>query len=244
MASLSISGGALSVGRSSSRPTGRLLSSSRRSRTVVCIGWDPEGILGPPQGGHIARLEFKKRLEKDANATEDFQRQVREERRRRAEKRQARVVPETDAGLVEYFLDTEAQEIEFEIARLRPRLTKEFFAHVELEIGQLRFAVTKTKDMEDRLIELEAMHKVLVEGIDAYDKMQGDLVLAKERLSRILQSKDKKATLLDMVEKNEINRSLLTLLDQNIASAHENEQKQAAEFMEKIRSAILKYITA
>lgn len=34
---------------------------------------------------------------------------------------QARVVPETDAGLVEYFLDTEAQEIEFEIARLRPR---------------------------------------------------------------------------------------------------------------------------
>jgi hypothetical protein len=31
------------------------------------------------------------------------------------------VVPETIEGLVEYFLDTEAREIEVEIARLRAR---------------------------------------------------------------------------------------------------------------------------
>lgn len=30
-------------------------------------------------------------------------------------------MPETIEGLVEYFLDTEAREIEVEIARLRPR---------------------------------------------------------------------------------------------------------------------------
>lgn len=34
---------------------------------------------------------------------------------------QSRVVPDTDTELIEYFLDTEAQEIEFEIARLRSR---------------------------------------------------------------------------------------------------------------------------
>lgn len=34
---------------------------------------------------------------------------------------QSRAVPDTAAGLIEYFLDTEAQELEFEIARLRPR---------------------------------------------------------------------------------------------------------------------------
>lgn len=34
---------------------------------------------------------------------------------------QERVVPETNEGLVEYFLDTEARELEFEIAKLRPR---------------------------------------------------------------------------------------------------------------------------
>lgn len=31
-------------------------------------------------------------------------------------------MPDTPAELVEYFLDTEAQEIEFEISRMRPRL--------------------------------------------------------------------------------------------------------------------------
>jgi hypothetical protein len=32
------------------------------------------------------------------------------------------VIPDTSEKLIEYFLDTEAQEIEFEIARLRQRL--------------------------------------------------------------------------------------------------------------------------
>lgn len=33
----------------------------------------------------------------------------------------SRVVPDDVEGLIEYFLDTEAREIEYEIARLRPR---------------------------------------------------------------------------------------------------------------------------
>lgn len=42
---------------------------------------------------------------------------------------QARVVPDTAAELIEYFLDTEAQEIEYEIARLRGRLVNLSVAH-------------------------------------------------------------------------------------------------------------------
>lgn len=34
---------------------------------------------------------------------------------------QSRTLPDTPEELIEYFLDTEAQEIEFEIARMRPR---------------------------------------------------------------------------------------------------------------------------
>ncbi|XLU27015.1 hypothetical protein S245_063081, partial [Arachis hypogaea] len=49
--------------------------------------------------------------------------------------------------------------------------------------------------------------------------------------------------LLQMVESSEINRSLLALLDENIADAHRSSQKQAAEYMEKLRGALLKYIT-
>lgn len=43
---------------------------------------DPEGILGPPSTGHIARREFQRRLERDADAREEFQRQILEEKER------------------------------------------------------------------------------------------------------------------------------------------------------------------
>ncbi|KAL2238064.1 UNVERIFIED_CONTAM: hypothetical protein Sindi_0998100 [Sesamum indicum] len=204
---------------------------------------DPEGVLGPPQSGHIARLEFKKRLEKDSEAREAFERQVREEKERMRALRESRVIPDTIEKLVEYFLDTEAQEIEFEIARLRPRLNEEFFSHLKLELGKLRFAVSKTQDMEDRVIELEALQKALQEGIEAYDRMQSELVSARKNLMKLFTSDDVKATLLDLVEQNELNRSLLTLLDENIANAYQGNQIQAAEYMEKIRGAMLKYIT-
>ncbi|CAK9173165.1 unnamed protein product [Ilex paraguariensis] len=215
----------------------------RTPNQIRCIGWDPEGVLGPPKTGHIAGLEFRRRLERDAEAREAFEREVREEKERRRALRESRVVPDTPAELIEYFLDTEAREIEFEIARLRLLLNPEFFSHLQLELGKLRFATSKTQDMEDRLVELEALQKALQEGTEAYDKMQTDLVRARESLTKILTSKDIKATLLEMVERNEINRSLLTLLDENIANAHKGNQKQAAEFMEKLRGAVIKYIT-
>lgn len=234
--------GTVTVTGSTKTRFSRTTTTTIRTR-ISCIGWDPEGVLGPPKGGHIARLEFKKRLEKDEGAREAFVQQLKEEQERRRAERQARVVPETNDGLLEYFLDTEAREIEFEISRLRPRLNKEFFDHIKLELGQLRFAVSRTNEMEDRVIELEAIQKVLLEGTEAYDKMQADLVSAKERLVKILQSEDKKSTLLEMVERNELNRSVLALLDENIASALENDHKEAAAFMENVRATMLKYIT-
>ncbi|KAI3813025.1 hypothetical protein L1987_17738 [Smallanthus sonchifolius] len=210
---------------------------------IRCIGWDPEGILGPPSTGHLARREFQRRLERDADAREHFQRQLQEENERRRALRESRRVPDTQEQLVEYFLDTEAQELEFEIARMRPKLTDDFFAHLKFELGQLRFAVQKTEDMEDRVIELEALQKALLEGIEAYDKLQANIVKARDNLNKIFTSKDVKATLLEMVEKNEINKSLLALLDENIASARRSNQIQAAEYMEKVRGAVRKYYT-
>ncbi|GFP81795.1 hypothetical protein PHJA_000322800 [Phtheirospermum japonicum] len=211
------------VSRSSAKPR-------NQTTKIRCIGWvsitthtncskDPEGILRPPSSGHIAKLEFKRRLEKDSEARDAFERQVREEKDRMRALRESRVIPDATEALVEYFLDTEAQEIEFEIARLRPRLNEEFFSHLKLELGKLRFAVSKTEDIENRVIELETLEKALQEGIGMLIEM------------------------LDMVEQNELNRSLLTLLDENIANAYQGNQTQAAEYMEKIRRAMLKYIT-
>lgn len=182
-------------------------------------------------------------MESDAEAREAYERQIRQEKERRRALRQARVVPDTPGELIEYFLDTEAQEMEFEIAKLRPRLNEEFFTHLKFELGQLRFAVSKTENTEERLFELEALQKALTEGTEAYDKLQADLLKAKESLNKILTSKDVKATLLEMVERNELNRPLLTLLDENIVSAQQDGQKQAVAFMEKLRGAMLKYMT-
>lgn len=48
------------------------------------------------------------------------------------------MIPDTEEGLVEYFLDTEAQEIEFEIARLRPRSVSDFI-YVMLHCAHLTY---------------------------------------------------------------------------------------------------------
>ncbi|KAI5068421.1 hypothetical protein GOP47_0016766 [Adiantum capillus-veneris] len=220
-------------------------SSSRVSRPlrISCVGWDPEGVLGPPTGGHIARRTFQKTLEKDAVAREAFEKQVRLEKEARRVAREARVVPQTNSELVNFLLDTEAQDIEFEIARCRPRLNEEFFSFLQNEIGSVRFSVNQTKETEDRLVELEALNKVLQEGLEAYDKLTKNMLGARERLARLLSAQDKRATLLDMIEKNELDRSLLALLDENIAAATSQGQAQAVTFMEKIRGAVLKYIT-
>ncbi|KAH1133283.1 hypothetical protein GLYMA_05G077300v4 [Glycine max] len=53
--------------------------------------------------------------------------------------------------------------------------------------------------MEDRQIELEALEKAIQEGLEAYDKMQGELVKARASLTKILTSKDAKVT----VDKND-----------------------------------------
>jgi len=47
-------------------------------------------VLGPAQTGHIARLEFKRRLERDSEAREAFQKQLREEKERRQALRQVK----------------------------------------------------------------------------------------------------------------------------------------------------------
>ncbi|KAJ4953556.1 hypothetical protein NE237_030388 [Protea cynaroides] len=239
MAALSI-GSASTFGRTGARGISSISRWRPRNSCIRCV-WDPEGLFGSkqPQTGHLARIEFKRRLEKDAEAREAFENHVREEQERRRILRQSRELPETPAEMIEYFLDTEAQELEFEIARLRPRLNQEFFSHLQIELGQLKFAVSRTEAMEDRLAELETMQKVLLEGTEAHDKMQVDLIKVKESLTKILTSKDVKATLLEMVERNELNRSLLALLDENIANAHKTGQKRAAGFMEKVRVAVL-----
>ena len=49
--------------------------------------------------------------------------------------RQARKQPASHAELVEYFLDTEGEEMNFEVARCRPMITDDFMAHLSAAIS-------------------------------------------------------------------------------------------------------------
>ena len=48
---------------------------------------------------------------------------------------QARKLPQTHAETVEFFLETESEEMEFETARCRPMLTKDFFGYLQQQIS-------------------------------------------------------------------------------------------------------------
>nr|GEZ26294.1 21 kDa protein-like [Tanacetum cinerariifolium] len=80
----------------------------------------------------------------------------------------------------------------------------------------------ETWDMEERVIELEALQKALLEGIQAYDKLQANIVKARDNLNKIFTSKDVKAT---------------------VSSARRSNQTEAADYMEKVRGAVRKYYT-
>jgi hypothetical protein len=49
---------------------------------------------------------------------------------------QGRKQPESHSELIEYLLDTESEEMTFEVARCRPLLTEEFTDYLRSQIGE------------------------------------------------------------------------------------------------------------
>eukprot|EP00271_Cylindrocystis_brebissonii_P005196 TRINITY_DN17154_c0_g1_i2.p1 TRINITY_DN17154_c0_g1~~TRINITY_DN17154_c0_g1_i2.p1 ORF type:complete len:292 (-),score=69.88 TRINITY_DN17154_c0_g1_i2:259-1134(-) len=243
------------LGRKLSAGTGSLAAAPARGRSmrrshrlrVSNIGWDPEGLLAPPPSpgttGHIARrVRERKALEEEASQ-EDLEREQRRERERRQAKREARVVPSDSVALMEFFLDTEVPDMDFEIARCRKLLTDEFFDALRGEMGTIRFSTVQSEESQNRLAELEALEQVLKDGVEAYDRLTSNIVRRKDILQEIFTSRDKKATLLELSGKQLLDRPLLSLLDENIAAARAADEAQVVTFMESIRGAVLKYIT-
>lgn len=60
---------------------------------------------------------------------------------------QARIPPETQAKLIEYFLETESGEMQYETARMRPLLTDHFFDFLSQEISESLKAISDCLDI-------------------------------------------------------------------------------------------------
>lgn len=183
-------------------------------------------------------------MEKTLAQNKELAEQVEKERIKAREEllaaREARQPP-TSGGraLVDYFLNTDADEMEFEIARCRPLVDAAFLQFLDSEIGALRFAATPN---EDALAELEVLRDVLKEGVAAVDANAAALKAPAERLRKLLTAPDKKAALLAMAEANEIDAPLISLLQQNVDAAKAAGNADAVAFLEKVRDAARKFV--
>ncbi|BBN16191.1 hypothetical protein MPTK1_7g04230 [Marchantia polymorpha subsp. ruderalis] len=235
--------------RISMRTSDRLRTAPASSRPGSCrcldVNWDPEGLLGRPEGpGLISRNLVMRKFKDETDKKVAMEKALKLEAEQRKAAREAREQPSTHSGLIEYFLMTDPVDMQFEISRCRPLLTDDFRRFLVSEIGTIRLALDKmTPEKELRLETLLTLQKTLEEGVVAHDKLTANISHAKENLVKILTSKDKKATLLELAGENKVNKGLLVLLDENIAAASYAGQDQMAEYMKKIREAMVKYIT-
>lgn len=200
---------------------------------------DPEGILGQPAGGHIERRTRQKTLQQSKEEQEANRKAQEEERQAIMQKREARVVPTSPVDLIEYFLDTESQEMEYEIARCRPYMNEDFFKHLDQAIGTLRFSSTPD---EDRLAELEALREVLKAGVEALDQMAANVAAPAQRAKELLQAKDKKQKIQEMAATNQIDNDMLNILRQNAMLAREAGNDEVGTFIDKVIIACQKFL--
>jgi hypothetical protein len=171
-------------------------------------------------------------------AMESFMSAHKEEVQKR---RESREVPDDPHDLVEYFLDTEAPDMSYEVARCRPKLNDDFFAVLNKLVGIEQ--ISPSPD-EERLAELEILRDYLKEATEAVDNATKEITAAPVRLKKLMESKDKKETLLQMAGDGEIDQALMDLLEQNIEGAKEAGREDIVEFMTKVRQAAGKYLIA
>lgn len=211
----------------------------RASLCVRAVTYDPDNILGPAQEGHISRRMLQKQMQQDAQLRATVQQAKDESRRQVIARRASRTPPNDHIGLIEYLLNSTAEDMEYEVARCRPQLSVEFFRTLDSIIGQERFGA---KPDEEKLAELETLRQYLQEATAAVDAAVAQTASAADRMRKLLTSPDKKSMILEMASNNEIDQPLIDLLQQNITAARSVGQEEPAKFMEKVMVAAAKYV--
>lgn len=81
--------------------------------------WDPENLLGAPKTGLIERRMMQKQMEKDKEFATAISATKDDIRKQVLLRRSQRSPPDDPTELAEYFLNTNAEDMEFEVARCR-----------------------------------------------------------------------------------------------------------------------------
>ena len=216
----------------------KVLKADEVGQQALEISYDPEGLF-PEVDETAASMLIDKKLrarELELEKKEDEERQEEYEKAREELEaaREARIQPTTHAELVAYFFDTEFNEMEYEIVKQRPKLTDEFFAYL---------IEAKTEETnEEEVGKLEALYKVTSEFVGFVDQTTRAMLSPLERLTKLLNAPDKRAMILEMVDKDELDLNLMALLKTNINTARQGGAEDAAVFMEKIYKAAAKFV--
>jgi hypothetical protein len=164
---------------------------------------------------------------------------IQQQKEDRQKIRDERIPPTDHYDLIEYFLNMDTEDMEYECARCRPLMTKDFFAVIDKLAGVERLS---TAPDEDRLAELDALREFLNTAVEAVDNATKAVAAAPERFKKLMMSADKKGTLLEMAGAGEIDQPLMDLMDQNIEGAKAAGQEEAAEFMTKVQTAARRFL--
>jgi hypothetical protein len=216
----------------------KVLKADEEASQALEISYDPEGLFPEVDEVAASMLIDKKLKQQEIDLEKKEQEAAQEEYDKAREEleaaRDARIQPTTHAELVAYFFDTEMQEMEYEIVKQRPLLTDDFFAFL-----------IERKDAEEDEEErgkLEALFKVTSEFVGFVDQTTRAMLSPLERLKKLLEAPDKRAMILEMVDKDELDLNLMALLKTNINTARQGGQEDAALFMEKIYAAAAKFV--
>ena len=216
----------------------KVLKADEAGQQALEISYDPEGLFPEVDETSASMLIDKKlrarELELEKKEDEERQEEYEKAREELEAAREARVQPTTHAELVAYFFDTEFNEMEYEIVKQRPKLTDAFFAHL-LE------AKAAETDEEERG-KLDALYTVTSEFVGFVDQTTRAMLSPLERLTKLLNAPDKRAMILEMVDKDELDLNLMALLKTNINTARQGGAEDAAVFMEKIYKAAAKFV--
>ena len=217
----------------------KVLKADEAGQQALEISYDPEGLFPEVDETAASMLIDKKlrarELELEKKQEEEQNEEYEKAREELEAAREARVQPTTHAELVAYFFDTEFNEMEYEIVKQRPKLTDEFFAY----LIEARNAASADEEEQGKL---DALYKVTSEFVGFVDQTTRAMLSPLERLTKLLNAPDKRAMILEMVDKDELDMNLMALLKTNINTARQGGAEDAALFMEKIYKAAAKFV--
>ena len=216
----------------------KVLKADEAGQQALEISYDPEGLFPDVDETSASMLIDKNTRQRElALEKKDEEEKKAEYEKARAEleaAREARVQPTSHAELVAYFFATEFNEMEYEIVKQRPLLTDDFF-------GYLNETREKEEDEEEKG-KLDALYQVTSEFVGFVDQTTRAMLSPLERMKKLLGAPDKRAMILEMVDKDELDLNLMALLQTNINTARQAGQEDAALFMEKIYKAAAKFV--